>query len=189
MNTIQKVKAYEEILKVIKKHSDLFQEDRVVPETSTIRDVLRALDIQHRFGIPLKHLNQGGSSYSVERAYDDWTRVALFGDKSISWSDDGSQPDDEWLFRISFGCGAYIFGEAYPVDTFNAFFNELKSYSPKYVDSMNHGLYFTEEHAKAVYDNFWDIFNKYKAKVADEVKEQRKQKLLEELEKLNGEGK
>jgi hypothetical protein len=71
-------------------------------------------------------------------------------------------------------------------ETFKAFWDELKAFDPKYCDTVNHNMYFSEENSKAVYDAFWGIFNKYKAKVQDELKEQRKKELEAELAKLNG---
>jgi hypothetical protein len=186
-----KIEAYKAVLAIVKEYSAVFEEDRIVPTEGTINTVLHSLEVQERFGIPLKDLAYGGSSYPVAKAHDEWTRIGLFGSESIGYSDDGRQPDNEWLFRIQFTTGAYSFGtydaNVYPKETFNAFFEELKTYNPKFCDTANHALYFTEETAKAVYDDFWPIFNHYKALVADEMKAKRKAELEEELAKLSGE--
>ena len=63
-------------------------------------------------------------------------------------------------------------------------FEELKSYGTAFSDTMNNALYFREDNSKAVYEAFWPLFHKYKAMVADELKEQRKQELVKELEHL-----
>jgi hypothetical protein len=179
-----KIKAYKDLLILSEQYSEIFDEDSVVPRTNVIQGIIRALEISERFGIPLKYIGYGGSSYEVEKGYDEWSRIALFGNDAIGYPDDGRQPQDEWLFRIGFGTGAYIFGDSYPKQTFCAFFNELKSFEPKYIDSANKTLYFTEDKAKAVYDAFWPIFKKYKALVADEVKAKRKVELEAELATL-----
>jgi len=71
--------------------------------------------------------------------------VGWWGEKygrHISWSDDGKQPEDELLLVISFPTGAYIFGDDYPTEFFKEFFQELKTYNPKYTDTTNKTLYF-----------------------------------------------
>lgn len=184
-----KINAYKELQSVIDKYPEEFKEDRDIRE---IKETLGCLEMSRRFGIPLEPLNS--VQYGVVRAYDHWTHVALYGEgnREISWLDEGyEQPSNEWLYCICFPTGPYIFGNyfksEYPTETFNAFFNELKSFDPKYVDSANHCLYFTEENSKAVYEAFWGIFNKYKGMVKDEMQRQRKKELEEELAKLNGE--
>jgi len=188
MENIQnKINAYKELQGVIEKYPKEFKGDY---DLNNIQGTIRRLNISQRFGIPLEY-GCGNISYSVKGAYNDWTRVNFIDgtERTISWSDDGRQPNDEWLFVISFPTGAYIFGDyfksEYPKQTFNTFFNELKSLGAKYSDSANSSLYFTEENSKKVYDAFWGIFNKYKAMVADEMKEQRKKELEAELAKLN----
>ena len=186
----KQIQAYKELQSIIEKYPEEFKNDEDGLKYK-IKETLNCLEMQERFGIPLKKFNY--IQYTVEKAYDNWTHVALYGEdyRKISWLDEGEQPQNEWLYCICFTTGPYIFGnyfnDEYPVETFNAFFNELKSYGAKYVDSANKCLYFSEDNSKAVYDAFWGIFNKYKAKVKDELKEQRKKELEAELAKLNGE--
>jgi hypothetical protein len=181
-----KIKAYKDILKVAKKYSDIFGNDGVPIEVASIQSVIKTLEICSRFGMEPKYLSF--SNYiQVKNSYDEWTGIAFFSetaDHPIGCSDTGEQPKNEWLFTIRFTCGAYIFGDSYPTQTFTAFFNELKSFEPKYVDSANKALYFTEDKAKAVHEAFWPIFKKYKALVADEVKAKRKAELEAELAAL-----
>lgn len=189
---MSKIAAFKDLLKVVKKHKDFLSEEQLYLNPKTLEGNIRALEVSERFGVELSH-TQAGDWLQLKNVYDEWTRLGLFGEKygrTISWSDDGSQPLDEWLFKISFTTGAYIFGEgslfdkSYPKKTFDAFFAELKSFGPAFVDSANHSLYFREDNSKAVYEAFWGIFNKYKKMVSEEMKEQRKQELLKELENL-----
>lgn len=185
MENIQsKINAYKELEEVIKKYPDEFKGDY---NTYGIKETLSCLQMQERFGIPLTFRSY--DQYQIVRAYDEWTHIALYGPehRKISCLDEGEQPQNEWLYRICFTTGAYIFGDSYPEKTFNAFFNELKALGAKYSDTSNSSLYFTEENSKTVYAAFWGIFNKYKAMVADEMKEQRKKELEAELAKLNKE--
>lgn len=186
-----KIAAYKDLLKVANKHSSAFDRESVTLSPEHIKLIVEALEVSERFGIPLQSI-QSGTHLRVKNVYDDWTGLSLYGEKhgrTISCSDNGKQPKDEWLFKISFPCGAYTFGDdlwdkSYPKKTFDAFFDELKSYGTAFSDKMNSALYFREDNSKAVYDAFWPLFNKYKAVVSDELKEQRKQELIKELESL-----
>jgi hypothetical protein len=64
-------------------------------------------------------------------------------------------------------------------------FSELKGFNPKYSDTTNHNLYFTKDTAKFVHESFDALLNKYKAIASDEIKEKRRIKLQEELDKLD----
>ena len=63
--------------------------------------------------------------------------IAHFGGngRGISWPDDGNQPDNETLLILKFSTGAYFLDDDYPVELFERFFLELKSFGPKFVDS------------------------------------------------------
>lgn len=187
-----KIAAYKDLLKVVKKHSDAFDRENVTLSPEHLKSIVEAMEVSERFGIPLQGI-QSGTHLRVKNVYNDWTGLSLYGEKhgrTIGCSDNGKQPKDEWLFKISFPCGAYTFGgdglwdKSYPKKTFDAFFEELKSYGTAFSDTMNNALYFREDNSKAVYEAFWGVFNKYKAQVADELKEQRKQELVKELEAL-----
>lgn len=190
-----KITAYKELLEVVKKHYEVIEEDYVI-SPSGLENFITRLEVSDTFGIPLRNIKDSYDGWlHVKGCYDDWMILGHFGEqqrRTISWSDDGSQPEDEWLFRVGFSTGAYIFSRgivesSYPKYTFQAFFDELKTYSPKYCDSANHCLYFTKENAKAVYDDFWPIFAKYKDLVGEELKQKRTLELEAELAKLKGE--
>ena len=82
--------------------------------------------------------------------------------RSISWPEKGKQPVDEWIYSISFGTGAYIFGEDYDgqQQLFQDFFEELRTYKPDYEDLHNHCLYWKVENAKKIMGKFREILNK-----------------------------
>ena len=92
----------------------------------------------------------------------------------------------EWSYVIRFTCGAYVYGDDYPKSSFDAMFEELKSFGCKYSDTVNNALYFSPKNAKLVYDAFWEVFNKHKDRAREEVLMKRKialEKQLQELEK------
>lgn len=106
--------------------------------------------------------------------------------RSISWSEGGKQPVDEWLYSVSFGTGAYIFGEDYngQQQLFQDFFEELRTYKPDYEDLHNHCLYWKPENAKEIMSQFKVILNKYRDRNREELKTRKIAKLEEELTKL-----
>lgn len=186
-----KIKAYEELLKVVKKNAEVFDGSHVYLSAAEIKSIVDALKVSERFGIPLDGL-QKGEWLQIKGAYDHWTAIGLYGEKhgrTIGWLDSVKQPKSEWLYCINFPCGAYTFGgdvydRAYPKQTWDAFMNELKAFGAAYSDTANNALYFREDVSKEVYDNFWPIFKKYQALVSPELAEQKKQKLRDELARL-----
>lgn len=184
MDNTDKIKAHKELLGVVKKYEDEFKRSSVA-SVHSIKGEIERLEKEEEFGIQLTRAGDG--HFSVAGAYDNWSRVLYFSDdngRSIGWSDDGRQPENEWLYIITFPTGAYIFGKPYPTETFQSFFMELKQFEPKYCDTANKELCFTPEKAKAVHESFWEIFGRHKAMVESELKKKRKVELLEELRKM-----
>lgn len=88
------------------------------------------------------------------------------------------------MLYIRFPTGAYIFGDHYAKELFNDFFDELKTFEPKYTDTMNSSLYFSMDKAGNFYNNFKKILNKYHDKNKEIYKKIRAEELRKELEKL-----
>lgn len=111
--------------------------------------------------------------------------------KEVTWPDDGKQPSPGWYLVISFPCGAYTLNKDYPKQSFNKFFEELKSFGAKHVDTVNHYLYFTldenPEPARKVYKAYNEIFKKYYDMGKEEVLQSKIAQAEEELRKLKGE--
>ena len=180
---MNKIKAYQEILEVLEKHDELVKRDPRCDIASTIRTKIRFQQISDEFKIEVDDRNssEGYIRFSKDRY------IRVHGTSSISWSDDGNQPQDEYLYCISFPTGAYIFGDNYPVETFNDFFAELKSYNPKYSDTMNHCLYFSSENANIIHEAFRGIYDKYNALVRGELERKKIAELEHQLKALKGE--
>lgn len=186
-----KIVAYKELLKVVKKHEELFDRESPTLTAANLKGIVEALEVADEFNLPLQGL-QSGTFLRIQGVYDEWTNLSFYGDKevhTIGCPDGGVQPENEWLFVIRFTCGPYslggdVYDSRYPRNTFDNMFDELKSYGAAFVDSANNSLYFRADKARAVYDAFWPTFKKYKDLVSLELKEQRKQELLKELESL-----
>lgn len=183
MKVEQTKKAYNEILKVLKKHKDTCNLD--------IEDIERSSKC-HLFGLELKEVHGFDIDPKIIRNtewhnFSDYVSIGRFGEKyrrTISWSDDNSQPVDELLLKLSFCTGAYIFGGDYPTDFFHQFFMELKSLNPKYTDTANHSLYYSMENAGSVFNSFNDILKKYRELNREDVKQRQILKMKADLEKL-----
>jgi hypothetical protein len=174
--------AYKEVLEIIEKHKDTIR--------FNIKDFKERAD-KHLWGLEIQEVY--GLNIPLTDIYSTtWHRVGeyavigFFGDKTdarISWEDNNLKPDNEYLLVISFPTGPYALGEYYMTDVFREFFNELKSYNPKYCDTTNSGLYFTLDNAKDIYNNLEGILDKYKVKCREKFNELYKQKEIENLEK------
>ena len=179
-------KAYKEIIEVLNKYKDICVYDISDMESKAKK---------HLFGIELKE--KYGFNVEPKDIYScDWVNlgdyksIGWFGEKyrrTISWSVDGKQPEDELLLDIGFSTGAYIFGDDYPKELFQKFWLELKSYKPKYCDEVNNHLYFDIKSASKIFNEFGEILKKYnEINKKDHILRQIK-KNKEELKKLKTE--
>ena len=189
--TANRIKFYEQALELVKNAPDSVKTgDRILLEEGSIERALSVLRLSEEFQIPL--VTSGSSHWATVEGYleRDYMNVGFFpkGEDRISWSDDGRQPEDEYLLVVRFPTGAYIFGDYfnndYPTDAFKAFFDDLKSYGSKYSDTVNHCLYFTADVAKDVYWNFRTLMDKHRGDAIEENKRRKREKLEAELRKL-----
>jgi len=193
----EKIKtAYREILDVCDKHiglSDSAYMGDIKTMCESAKNHLAIIEWIEKYGIDIPHNRQVyGSNYIKMSEFISFSYYKDgMGDrekgcgKYISWSDDGSQPEDEWLLVISFPAGGYIFGEDYrgQKQLFQDFFNELKSYKPKYSDTCNSSMYWSMENAGKIYKDFIEILEKYRKRNKSELNDRKIQRLKEELAK------
>lgn len=178
--------AYDEIFELIYNYKDMVNIDL---------DYLKKRSQYHLFGIKLKE--EYGLDIKLEHIqaldwnnFGEYLSIGLFGEKyrrTISWSDDGRQPEDELLLRICFSTGAYIFGDDYPQELFKTFFDEVKTYQPKYTDTTNKILYFSMDNAAKIFNGFKEILNKYYELDKRDKKIRQIKKLQSQLNILNKE--
>jgi len=178
-------KAYAEILELMKEHEDVCIFD--------VSDLERQAE-NHLFGIKLRE-KHGFDIEPKDIRSTDWVNlrgpmsVGIWGEKyhrTISFSDDGRQPVDELLLQISFSTGAYIFGNDYPKELFQLFFDELVSYSPKYKDTANKSLYYSMDNASKIHNEYDSIIKKYHELNEEDFKQRKIKRMEAELEELKG---
>jgi hypothetical protein len=175
--------AYSEILKTLKKYKDIciFDIDNLERQS---KYHLFGLELKEKYGLNIDPIKIESLQWI---RFNDYKIISLCGEKYrkvISWSDDGTQPEDELLFQICFSTGAYIFGEDYPTDLFQKFWLELKTFNPDYTDTANHCLYWKIENAKNIFNSFEDIMKKYIEINKEDIKQRKIKKLEEDLKKL-----
>lgn len=181
--------AYSEILEVLDKHKDLclYDIDRL---TGIADNHLAGLKLKHEYGFDINpdNIDDWNSRTYQQLGRYDYIKLVNFKENtnmSISWEDNGLQPKNEVLLKINFPTGAYIFDhDVYDIETFDLFFEELKSYVYKYIDSTNHSIYYPIEIASKVFNEFGDIFKKYMGIFIDKQKKMKVERLKKELNLL-----
>ena len=191
MNLETTKKAYNEILKAIKKHKDICVFDIENLEAKSKLHLL-GLELKETYGLNIdpKDVRDYGWIDCGEHR-----KIGWFGEKysrTISWSDDDKQPTDERLVCLKFPTGAFIFGDGglfdkdYPTKFFHKFWMELISFNPDYRDSHNHCLYWKIENAKEIFNSFNDILKKYYDLNKEDIKQRRIERMEADLANLKG---
>lgn len=183
MKTIENTtKAYNSLIRLVKKHEGLIDLDIRDIEFKKERDLL-LLELND-LGIPINYTIYNTNYIDL---YNNWIYYVNFksgNGYTISCPDDGRQPVDERLIVVSFSTGAYIFGEQYDTKTFNEFFNELKSYGYRYIDSANSSIYYDLITGAKVYKDFKDLYAKYLQLAKERNKQNEINKLRKQLQEL-----
>lgn len=190
--------AYTAILKVCEKYPTFYDKygfDDIRQMEVSARNHLMLIEWYEKYGLKINHEK---TPYRLDYfAIDDYMAFSYFRDakkdsanrtgKSISWSDDGRQPKNEWLLKIGFSTGAYIFGEDYPKEFFQEFFDELASYKPDFTDRNNSSLYWKLENAKDIFNNYFSIFEKYRKQNREDSKKRELERKKAEIARLQKE--
>lgn len=181
----------EKAMRVCKKNAQLFSDlgiNQFAHAYDEVRKSLYAIRLQEDFGI---HGVTRGMVRHVEPdvyvVINEHMHIASMGEKycrTIAWSADRRQPKDEIMLVLTFPTGAYIFGDSYPTALFNDMWAEIKTFNFKYVDDVNHNVYFSLDEAAPIANAFRDILQKYYKRFRDEFNVRRAAELRRELEKL-----
>lgn len=179
----KKIESYKKLIKEIKRVEGAIADQNYTSDL--VRELERRIkmqEVRNLFGI--QELPESSDANFIR--IREWEKSIFYAntEKPISWPDDGRQPKDEYLYQIRFPTGAYIFGSHYLTELFNRFWNELKTYNPKYIDTTNNCLYFSPENAAEIHYTYDEIYKKYKDQASDEQKKMKKEELKRELAKL-----
>lgn len=179
------ISAYTAILDTLDANAGVLDGDPAIDIRAGLRARIKIQEISDDFGIEIK--DKDGPPHWIK--VNEYSRLCLMGEahgRTIAWSDDDRQPVDEWLLAICFPTGGYIFGEDYPKETFTAFFEELASLNPDYLDTANHCLYFGKERAGHAFTSFGGVFEKYRALAKEERDRNKIAELKRRLKELTG---
>ena len=182
MNLQETKKVYDSILKIARKNKDLLNFDFDVLELKA-KNHLFGLELKEVYGLEINEKRIDNIRYKELKSNVHLTFIDGVNTK-ISWSDNGEQPNGEYLIKFSYPTGAYIFGGDYPQVFFKNFFLELKSYKPDYIDSNNSSLYFKLENAKDIFNNYDTILKKYYELNKEDFKQREIIRMQKELDKL-----
>jgi hypothetical protein len=182
-------KMYAEIMKMLNKYKGtcVFDIQKLERESKLH---IYGLELKEKYGLNIKPEQVNSLDYNE---FDERKAIGWFGEKysrTISWSVDGRQPEDELLFILSLRTGAYMFGytenvsKDYPTEFFKKFWLELKTYNPDYIDEVNKKLYWKIENAKEMFNSFDDVLKKYYELNKGDIKQRRIEKMKKELEEL-----
>lgn len=180
-------KTYTEILEKINKFKDFIVFDYKDLEFKS-KCHLFGIELEEKYGLKLEPRDIRSLDYNN---FCEYRSIGWYGEKyrrTISWSDDGKQPEDELLLVFGFSTGAYIFGDRsdddYPTEFFKEFFQELKAYNPKYTDTTNKNLYFSMENAGKIFNEFPEILKKYYEKNKEDLKLRKIKKMEDAIKNL-----
>ena len=163
-------------------------------ENETIKSFKRACELEifrneiiekYNINIPIDRINN-----TKFIRIDSWCgdiSLGIYNENNVSNMEE--KPKNEMLLSIMFPTGAYIFGEDYDTEIFDEFYKELKTYNPKFCDDLNHYLYFDLESAGKIYNEYRNIYKKYKEKYNARINERRIAKLKAEIEYLENKNK
>lgn len=183
----------EAAIKVCKKHKKLFEDVGITDFSRVCNEAEKALyaivleeDYGFRRVTPSMVINVAPSVYVN---IDNGVSIVSMGEKygrTITWPTDGRQPVDEVILMIRFPTGPYVIDRSYPEALFREMWAEFKSYDFKYIDDVNHCIYFPLDKAAPVANAYRDILQKYRKRFKDEADIRRIAELKQELEKLEG---
>lgn len=175
-------KAYDSLLKIARKNKDLLNYDLEDLELKA-KNHLFGLELKEVHGLEVNEKRIDNIRYKELKNNVHLTFIDGIN-STISWSDNGEQPNGEYLIKFSYPTGAYIFGGDYPTDFFQKFFLELKTYNPDYIDSANHSLYFKLSNAKEIFNDYDSILKKYYELNKEDIKQRKIIDMQKELDKL-----
>ena len=149
--------------------------------------------IKEKYGIDFND-SKIFSSFNVTNIYRFNAQVYMSGGDgyigtiSEIYNSDKQPSSPQLLLKISHSTGAYIFGDYYPTDLFNEFFDELRAKTKvEYVDVCNHSLYYTLENAMEAITIYKEVYKEYIEKNKENYKKVMIEKKKLEIERLQKE--
>ena len=148
-----------------------------------------------KYGLDLKAYRiESKENINVDDTYADISIYRVRGDDVSYILNSKEQPNNELLMVYSHSTGSYMFGggafsidEYYDPDLFDMYFEELKKYKYKYIDPINHKIYFDLEEGSKLYKDYKNICEKYQKLFDERRKKYKTERLREQLKELEEE--
>ena len=184
---------YEKMLKSFykEKGSDLKSFTKEKDLESLLKTLSTCEYIKEKYGIDLSSRNLF-SSFNVSDINKFNANVYMHGGDgyigliSEVYNASNQPKEPEMLLKISHTTGAYIFGDYYPSDLFEEFFKAIQDKTDvKYMDPINHSLYYSLENTVETLKIYEEIYKEYTEKNKENYKKvmiERKKAELKALE-------
>ena len=177
--------SYEELLLHIKEHlKNLLTVDddyKIRDFLETVKIKLRVINLNKNYGLKIQERDCKGSTFIRIDRY----KGSIYIDTPSTILNSTAQPTvGEELMSFDFPTGAYIFGNDYDKELFNEFFEELKTYGYKYIDEINHHIYFDLVNGTKLFNEYPNICQNYQCKYNKRAQERKKERLLAELREM-----
>lgn len=152
---------------------------------------LKVIEYKEKYDIDLREKDFNNLDWvCIERYYGD-----IYIGKNMEVLNSEKQPkENEMLIEFAYPTGPYIFGgngwfgdSNYDEETFDEFFEELKTYNYKYIDDRNSCLYFSMENGAKLFNKYQEICEKYQNIWNKRAKEKKKKELEQQLKDLDEE--
>lgn len=148
-----------------------------------------------KYGLDLRVYNiSSEESINVDDRYSTISIYRIKGDDISYIPNSEEQPNNELLMSFKHHTGSYMFGGGgfgedtyYDPDLFNMYFEELMKYNYKYIDPVNHALYFDLDEGSKLYKDYKKICDKYQKLFDERRKKAKAEKLREQLKELEEE--
>lgn len=175
-------------------HTESFGEEQ--SDIKRIREILSKHIIKYfyhdKYGLDLNAYKITSKEYiNVNDTYADISIYRVRGDDVSYILNSEEQPNNELLMVYRHSTGSYMFGggafsedKYYDPDLFDMYFEELKKYKYKYIDPINHKIYFDLEEGSKLYKDYKKICEKYQKLFDERRKKYKAEKLREQLKEL-----
>lgn len=188
MNDTDKIEGYKKIVRIVNKYDLASNCAEMSGVLSCVKRKLFIAEFEYNHNIALP------SGVTLESDGGFWVRLpSRLGDMSIGTFGTkhgrnmgcvSNVPKSEILLSIRFCTGPFTFGEDYPKEFFNSFFDELISIGAKYTDRINSELYFSMDNATEFMEQFPSVCEKYLAENRRDILKRKCERLEAEAEEI-----
>lgn len=167
-----------DIKEKLEKLDELYDECEIRDFEREIDKKLKVIEYKEKYDIDLKTRDFSSPDWICIDRY----KGNIYIGKGIELFNSDVHPNEnETLMVFEYPTGAYTFGTDYNEEVFKKFFKELKKYNFKYIDPINHSLYFELKEGGKLLKEYDTICKKYQELHDKIAMERKKEELKEQL--------